>query len=80
MMRCGFIMLQEFGIERANTLNRAAIKSMSVIEAQRLAEILGMGSKQIENFEEVKNFLLEGMKVTLPYSVFWQIPCCCLLK
>ena len=65
-----FHIAQEFGIERANTLNKAAIKSMSVIEAQRLAEILGMGKKRIEHFEEIKGFLLEGMKLTLPCSVF----------
>ena len=61
---------QGLGIERANTLNKASIKSMSVIEAQRLAEVLGVEEKGLEAFEEVKGFLLRGMELILPYSVF----------
>ncbi len=61
---------QEFGIERANTLNKAAIKSMSVIEAQRLVEVLGVEGKRLETLEEVKGFLLEGLQLIMPFSVF----------
>ena len=60
---------RELGIDTANKLNRMAIKSMSVIEAERLRKILGI-EKQIETFDEVKKFIREGMQLILPYSVF----------
>lgn len=61
---------QECGIDRANTLNKAAIKSMSAIEVQRIKEILVIEGKRFETIEEVRDFLLRGMELILPYSVF----------
>lgn len=70
-----FNVCQEFGIDRANTLNKASIKSMSVIEAQRLVGILGVERKGLVSLEEVERFLLRGMELILPYSVFskWHV-------
>lgn len=60
---------EEFGIETANKLNRMTIKSMSVIEVERLRKVLGL-EKQIETFDELKKFMLEGLELIMPYSVY----------
>ena len=60
---------KEFGIDKANGLNRAAIKSMSVLEVERLIRILGV-EQPVESLDEVKKLMLNGMEITLPGSVF----------
>jgi hypothetical protein len=49
--------LNEFGIAKANQLNKAAIKSLAPLEMQRIKKALGM--EKIETFEEFK-LLLSG--------------------
>ena len=39
---------REFGIEKANALNRAAIKSMAPIEVQRAKKALGFGINRFD--------------------------------
>ena len=48
--------LQEFGIEKANKLNKAAIKSLAPIEMKRMKKALGIAKEQFQTFQEVKNF------------------------
>ncbi|MBM4447015.1 MAG: hypothetical protein FJ023_06655 [Chloroflexi bacterium] len=60
---------KEFGIDKANELNRAAIKSMSVFEVERLIKILGI-EQPVKNLDEIKKLMLNGMEMTLPVSVF----------
>jgi hypothetical protein len=60
---------KEFGIDKANELNRAAIKSMSVLEVERLIRILGV-EQPVESLDEVKKLMRNGMEITLPGSVF----------
>lgn len=49
--------LNEFGIEKTNEMNLAAVRSMSAIEIMRLKKILGIPKdKNIETFEEFKRF------------------------
>lgn len=59
---------REFGIEQANALNRAAIKSMAPIEVQRARSALGF-NETIDTFEKVRDFLLSALELTLPRSV-----------
>ena len=61
---------QEFGIEKANFLNREAIQSIAPIEIKRVKKVLGKDRKKIETFEELKSFLLEALEIILPNSVF----------
>ena len=60
----------DLGIEKANKLNKAAIRSIAPIEIERVKKALGKGGKKIETFEELKEFLLEAFEIILPYSVF----------
>ena len=61
---------QELGIEKANKLNKAAIRSLAPIEIKRVKKALGIGGEKIGTFEELKNFMLEALEMTLPGSVF----------
>jgi len=61
---------QEFGVEKANKLNKAAIRSLAPIEIKRVQKALGIGGGKIGTFEELKDFMLEALEVILPNSVF----------
>lgn len=61
---------REFGIEKANELNKAAIKSQAPIEMDRMKRLLGM--KNFETFDELVQFMLAALELTLPASVFKQ--------
>ena len=60
----------EFGIEKANKLNKATIKSMVPFEIDRMKRILGIVQENFKNFEELVQFMLAGLELTLPDSVF----------
>ncbi len=49
--------LQEFGIEKTNKVNQAAVRSMSAIEAKRLKKAAGIKKDTIESFEEFKDLM-----------------------
>ena len=61
---------QELGIEKANVLNRAAIRSLAPIEIKRVKKVLGKGGERFETFEEFKDFMLDALEMILPNSVF----------
>lgn len=44
--------MQELGVEKANQLNKAAIKSLAGIEIERVRKVFGF--KKIETFEDLK--------------------------
>jgi hypothetical protein len=60
---------QAFGIDQANTLNRAAIRSIAPIEINRVKKILGAGEGDFESFEDLREFLLNAFELILPGSV-----------
>ncbi len=55
--------LKEFGIEKTNKVNRAAVKAMSAIEVKRLKKILGVES--IRSFDELKAFLTSAYELVM---------------
>jgi len=59
-----------FGVDHANTLNRAAIRSLAPIEINRVKNILGVGEGRFEDFESLRDFLSNAFELTLPGSVF----------
>lgn len=61
---------QELGIEKANKLNKAAIRSLAPIEIKRIKKALDMGEEKIGTFEELKDFIIEALEMILPNSVF----------
>lgn len=55
---------KEFGIDRANQLNKAAIKSLAPIEIGRIKKVLGI--EKIETFEEFKSFCQDAFDLFIP--------------
>jgi hypothetical protein len=53
--------LQEFGIEKTNQLNKAAIRDMSAIEIKRIHK--AMGAAPISTFDEFKHFFDVAMEI-----------------
>ncbi|MBN1474199.1 MAG: hypothetical protein JW914_06260 [Syntrophaceae bacterium] len=61
---------QAFGIEKANALNKAAIKSLAPIEIERVKRVLGIDKERFDNFNELIDFIAAALELTLPDSVF----------
>ncbi len=61
---------RELGVDKANKLNKAAIRSLAPVEIERVKKALGIGGEKIGTFEELKDFMLEALEVILPGSVF----------
>ena len=64
---------QEFGIERANALNKAAIKSLAPIEMERAKRVLGIDKERFDTFDKFMDFMLSALELTMPDSVFKKI-------
>ena len=60
----------DLGIEKANELNRAAIKPLAPIEVNRVKKVLGMAGNRIETFDALRYFMLAALELILPDSVF----------
>ena len=60
---------RELGIEKANTLNKAAIRSLAPIEVRRTRKALGIDKNTIDTVNELENFMLEALELILPSSV-----------
>ena len=57
---------QQEGIEKANKINKAAIKSLAPIETRRIREALGIPKERVETFAELKDFFLGASKLVIP--------------
>jgi len=64
---------RELGMEKANALNRAAIKSLAPIEVGRAKRTLGIRKERFDTFDELMDFMLAALELTLPDSVFQKI-------
>jgi hypothetical protein len=61
-----FHCLREFGIEKANKINKAAIKSLAPMEIARIRETLGLKKEKAENMQELKDFLVPASQLFIP--------------
>jgi len=61
---------RELGIEKANALNKSAIKSMAPFEIDRMKRLLGIPKNQCETFDALIQFMNAALEVTLPESIF----------
>jgi len=55
---------EEFGIEKANKVNKAAMETLAPIEIKRYLEILGI--EKIETFEDFKYFFSNVAELLMP--------------
>jgi hypothetical protein len=58
--------LQELGPEKANKLNKAAVKSMSGIEIQRILKLMGKENAPVKTFDELKEIIDTTYKLITP--------------
>ena len=77
-----------YGIEVANKLNKGAIKNLSILEMQRIRKALGTKKKQIQSFEELKEFIDNGFSIlkgdfmkfdynfSEPNKLHWEMDTC----
>jgi hypothetical protein len=61
---------RELGVEKANALNKAAIRSLAPIEVARTRSILAMDTQELDTFDGLRVFLMEALELILPDSVF----------
>ena len=64
---------RELGIEKANVLNRAAIRSLAPIEVARAKKVMGIDRERFETFDKLMEFMLSALEITLPDSIFRKI-------
>jgi hypothetical protein len=60
---------RQLGIDKANELNKAAVKSLAPVEMERMRRLLGFTREELENFDSLKRFMIAALKLTLPDSV-----------
>ncbi|HNR90333.1 MAG TPA: hypothetical protein PKM65_18495 [Spirochaetota bacterium] len=58
--------IQECGVSVANRLNMAAVKTMSMIEIQRIRKRLGAGGGPVRDFEEFKRVFSQSFDLIKP--------------
>ena len=61
-----FHCLQEFGIEKANELNKSAISSLAPIETKRLIKFLHMENVSINTFNAFQRFFKSANDLLIP--------------
>ena len=64
---------QALGIETANELNKAAIKSLAPIEVKRIKRLLGISTENIVSINDLEAFMHDALEITLPESVFGKL-------
>jgi len=52
-----------FGIDKANKLNKGAIRTLAIFEINRVKKRSKLGDKKISNFEELKAFVNDAFSV-----------------
>jgi hypothetical protein len=55
--------VQQIGIEKANVVNKAAVRSMGAIEGKRIAKALGV--ERIKDFGQFREFFSAAMEIVL---------------
>ncbi len=58
------------GMEKANRINRQAIKSLAAIEMARARKVLQVEEEDLRTFEGLQDFIRDALEMTLPRSVF----------
>jgi hypothetical protein len=58
-----FNCVKELGIDTANKLNKASIKSLSMIEVQRVKKALGIENEKISTYNQLKKFINDAFSV-----------------
>jgi hypothetical protein len=60
------------GMEKANRLNREAIRSLAAVEMARARKALRVDEEDLRSFEGLQLFMSDALEMILPKSVFSQ--------
>lgn len=68
--------IKEFGPEKANRLNQAAVKSMAGIEIQRIMKLMGKEKSAIKTFDELTEIIDTTFKLIKPefMKLYYSFP------
>jgi hypothetical protein len=68
--------LQEFGAEKANKINKAAVKSMSAIEMQRILKLMNREKGPVTSYDELKEIIDTTYKLIQPkfMKIYYSFP------
>ena len=58
------------GMEKANHINREAIRSLSAVEMARARKVLQVEDADLRTFEGVQAFMQDALEMILPESVY----------
>ena len=61
-----YLCMQELGTEKANKINKEAVKSMAGIEIHRILKLMGRGKDPITAFNDIKEIIDTGFKLIQP--------------
>ena len=61
-----YLCMQELGTEKANKINKEAVKSMAGIEIHRILKLMGRGKDPITAFNDLKEIIDTGFKLIQP--------------
>ncbi|MBN1636840.1 MAG: hypothetical protein JW920_10015 [Deltaproteobacteria bacterium] len=56
----------EYGIEKANQINKSAIQSLALMEIPRVKKALGMKDVEVDTFETFKQFVQGAFELGIP--------------
>ena len=56
--------VQEVGIEKTNKINRAAVRSMAMIEVKRMKKFIGL--EKVESYDDLQRLFQDGFEVIKP--------------
>ncbi|MCP3935911.1 MAG: hypothetical protein GY708_11125 [Actinomycetia bacterium] len=66
--------IREVGIERANKLNRAAVRDMAVVEAKRICKLIDLDA--VRSFDDLRRFVEAATELVIPpfmdFTVEWS--------
>jgi hypothetical protein len=68
--------LQEFGPDKANKINQAAVKSMAAIEIQRVLKLMNKGKGPITSHDEFKEIIDTAFRLIQPnfMKLYYSFP------
>lgn len=63
----------QVGIEKANEMNKAALKSLAPIEMERMKKILGVSGEKLADFDNLFQFMNDVLQLSLPDTVMKRL-------
>lgn len=63
----------QVGIDKANEMNKAALKALAPLEMERIKKLLGVDQEHLVNFDNLVRFMNAVLELSLPDSVMKKL-------